>query len=592
MKRNIIIFLAAGFFLTLGCEKLPVGNAFLSKAPGVDVTQDTVFSTLDFAERFLWNAYFYLPYGLDQTETGLGMKMEHELLQDITDLSNSKMGWGGVSGLYYSGTYTAASENGGSSSKYSLGREAPYSGIRKAYLFIENIDRVPGVDATYKKRLKAEARMIIAILYSEIYRHYGGAPWVNHAFDITDDFSKMPRLTAQLTCDSIVALCDRAAVDLPWNIPASEITAWDGRLTKAGAMALKARVLLFNASPLFNSGAPYLDGEASQQKLVWHGSYDANLWKKAADAARDVITQVESTGNYKLYSTGTNYRKDFQNGYLLRGNGEILISTRKIYQAATGYTFYTASWSWGSGCPTQEVVDMFPMANGLPILAGGSGYDPTNPYANRDPRLYETVLTNGDAFRGRAGGAQLFITGLERPSQSGTQAHTGYIVRKFMLDRDNATSLGAIVQWPYLRLPEIYLSYAEADNEYNGGPSAEAYRCVNIVRNRVGLPNLTTGLNQVQFREAILTERVCEFAVEEIRWFDLVRWKMAADFQKRLHGMNIVRSASTPYTYTYTPFELPIRYWQQSWSPKWYLSAYPLSEIQKGYGLVQNPGWE
>ena len=95
MKRIIIISLVTGFFFTLGCEKFPVGNAFLEKAPGVDVTQDTVFSTLDYAERFLWNAYFWLPYGLDQTETGLGMKMEHELLQDITDLSHSKMGWGG-----------------------------------------------------------------------------------------------------------------------------------------------------------------------------------------------------------------------------------------------------------------------------------------------------------------------------------------------------------------------------------------------------------------------------------------------------------------------------------------------------------------
>ena len=185
-----------------------------------------------------------------------------------------------------------------------LGVKPPLHGIRKAYIFIENIDRVPDVDSDLSKQLKAEAKMIIAILYSEIYHHYGGAPWVNHAYDITDDMSSMPRLTAQATCDSIVALCDKAAVDLPWTISSSDMTAWDGRLTKAGAMGLKARVLLFNASPIFNATSPYLDGAASQQKLVWHGGYDANLWKKAADAAHDLITQVEAGTDYKLYRTG------------------------------------------------------------------------------------------------------------------------------------------------------------------------------------------------------------------------------------------------------------------------------------------------
>ena len=589
MRQYILISFIAGIFLTSGCEKFTVGNDFLEKAPGVDVTQDTVFSTLEYAERFLWNAYYWLPYGLDYEENGLGEKMSHELLQDITDLSHSKMGWGGATGSYYSGTYTSSSENGSSSSKYSLGREAPYTGIRKAYIFIENIDQVPDVDPAYRSQLKAEARMIIAVLYSEILRHFGGVPWVNKSFDINDNMSSLPRLTAQATCDSIVALCDKAAVDLPLVL--SNITTWDGRFTKAGAMGLKARILLFNASPLFNDNEPYLDGEASQKNLVWHGNYDVNLWKEAADAAHELIALIESSGSYRLYhAAGNTLRKDFQEGYLKRGNGEILISTRKLFRAATGYTFYTASYSWGAGCPTQEVVDMFPMANGAPILAAGSGYNPLNPYANRDPRLYETVLTNGDAFQGRT--AELWIGGRERTAESGTQAATGYIVRKFMLDHNSSTSIGGIVQWPYLRLPEIYLSYAEADNEFNGGPSAEAYRCVNIVRSRVGLGNLPPGLTQEQFREAILTERVCEFAVEEIRWFDLVRWKRAADFQKQLHGMKTTRSVSTPYTYTYQLFDLPTRYWQINWSPKWYLSAWPLNEMQKQYGLIQNPGWE
>ena len=125
------------------------------------------------------------------------------------------------------------------------------------------------------------------------------------------------------------------------------------------------------------------------------------------------------------------------------------------------------------------------------------------------------------------------------------------------------------------------------------GPSAEAYRCVNIVRNRVGLRDLPAGLNQVQFREAILTERVCEFAVEEIRWFDLVRWKRESDFTKT-SSWNEYQSDPRPLLILILILcsNLPSRYWQKDWSPKWYFSAYPLAEIQKGYGLVQNPGWE
>jgi hypothetical protein len=381
--------------------------------------------------------------------------------------------------------------------------------------------------------------------------------------------------------------------------------AWSGRLTKAGAMGLEARVLLFNASPVFNSATPYLNDathEANTEHLTWHGSYDINRWKLAADAAHALITQVEAGSVYKLHSTGgTAYRKDFQDGYLMRGSEEHLISTRKIYNASTGYTFYTSDYDWGAGCPTKEYADMFPMAaNGLPIdnSLGASGYDPAYPFFNaagvatRDPRLYESILVPTDNYRGRK--ADTYIGGQDRSSQSLLGVHTGFQVRKFMLDRDNNTSLGHPVQWPYLRLPEIYLIYAEADNEFNGGPSAEGYRCVNLVRSRVGLPNLTPGLNQVQFREAVLTERACEFGVEEIRWFDMIRWKREADFTKVLHGLDCFRSASTPYTYTWTPSVVGNRFWAKpgNWSPKWFLSAWPLNEVQKGYGLIQNPGWE
>lgn len=584
MKNKLIVFLGILALGITGCEKFKVGNDFLEKPPSVDVTKDTIFSNLEYANRFLTGAYATLHYGLLYDFSAKGIGMDADILESLTDITHSFRLDGGVNRIYYSGQYSAGTEAGATSSKYSFLHEDSWKGIRMAYIFLENIDRVPDADEQTKKRLKAEARMIIAMHYADMYRHFGGLPWIDHAIGVNED-TNFPRLTTLATLESIVSVIDEAIPDLPWVL--RDVSNDDGRFTQASALGLKARMLLFGASPLFNSDAPYLDGEASQQKMTWHGGYDQNLWKQAADAAEDLIKKVESQGGYALVKTGKP-RQDFQNAYYQRGNGEILISTRVRYRNEGDYDYLGMQVTriHGIGCPTQEYVDMFGMANGLPISDPNSGYDVGDPFANRDPRLYETVLTNGDVFQGRT--AQLWVGGIERQSIGQMMAATGYDMRKFLLDFNSATSFGSVVQFPYLRLAEIYLTYAEASNQLNNGPTQEAYRCINMVRNRVGLPDLTPNLNKQQFHEAVLNERACEFGYEEVRWFDLIRWKKADDFTKTLHGMNIFRAGDE---FTYQLFELPGRAWQRSWSPKWYLSAFPPTEVNKGYGLVQNPGW-
>jgi len=158
------------------------------------------------------------------------------------------------------------------------------------------------------------------------------------------------------------------------------------------------------------------------------------------------------------------------------------------------------------------------------------------------------------------------------------------------LERNASTSYNSIVHWPYLRLGEIYLNYAEALNEINGGPNAEAYEYANKLRERVQVGELQPGMTQEEFREAILKERATEFAFEEVRWFDLVRWRRDDIFQSVNHGVNTYLEDDE--TFTYEVFELPQIYWQNNWDPKWYLCAFPPNEINKGYGLVQNPGWD
>jgi hypothetical protein len=166
----------------------------------------------------------------------------------------------------------------------------------------------------------------------------------------------------------------------------------------------------------------------------------------------------------------------------------------------------------------------------------------------------------------------------------------GLTARKFLLDRQGEWS-GRVIQWPLLRLAEVYLSYAEALNECNR--TGEAYSYINAVRNRVGLGDLKTGLGKKEFREAVLRERACEFGFEEVRFYDLIRWKRETDFTKHLHGLYFYKHKKTG-EYLFEFPQLKERAWQKAggFSPKWYLSAFPPKEVNKGYGLVQNPGWE
>ena len=226
-----------------------------------------------------------------------------------------------------------------------------------------------------------------------------------------------------------------------------------------------------------------------------------------------------------------------------------------------------------------------------------------NPFKNRDPRLYENFILDGDKYNGR--NADMVD---ENPKDKVNypkgkdwaqgRMHklslaTGLACRKWGLDR-NTDAYNRPVQWPIMRLAEVYLNYAEALNEYNDGPTAEAYQYINAVRARVGMPALRVGMSKEEFRKAVLHERAVEFAYEEVRFFDLIRWKMYDVFEKPLHGLHVYKNKKTK-AYVLKPFALTKYYrawWKTGWEPRMCLSAFPSKEVNKGYGLVQNPGWE
>lgn len=583
MKNLIyLISMASCMVLSIACSDLQFGNDFLEKPAGSDVTIDTIFSQKKYAERALARAYQGLPYGVPYSWDPAQDKLGIDLLESVTDLCQSYLGWGcGAERQYYNGQYDAAHADM-YDVMYAYTNERSWRAIRDAYIFIENVGRVPDMTEAEKTIRTAEAKMVIAVHYTQMMRHYGGLPWVEKAFYPGEDYNRS-RLTIEETVNNIVGLCDQAATVLPLTVSAAD----DGRFTKAAALGLKVRILLFAASPLFNDSAPYLEGEASAAKMTWYGNKDMARWQRVIDACEE-FNRVNG-GVYQILKRG-DYRKDFQDAWYKRGNGEVLISTRVAYTCPDiwdGDFYFMQSSGWyGCSCPTLNYMDMFGMEDGTPFNLDWNNLPAgVDPFARRDPRLYETLVINGDRWQGRT--AETFIGGREQKTENDTRCRTGSVMRKFLLEHDDATLAGSVIHWPYLRLAEIYLSYAEALNEMDR--TNEAYEWVEKVRSRVGLLPMARNLSKEQFREMILRERAVEFGYEEIRWFDLVRWKRMGDFIKPLYGVKIWKQADG--TLTYEKWEIPARNWRTHWSPKWYLSAFPSAEVNKGYGLVQNPGW-
>lgn len=639
---------AAALFAASSCSDLKFGNAFLEKAPGADMTLEQIFSSKLYAERELIGAYASLRTCLTvhsnngnyEFQNG-GNKIGWDNLDTMTDLMQSHCSWGGVIKTYYAGTYNAEAENEGYGKfGFHPDQEGAWTGIRRAWIFINNVDRVPDMTDEEKKVRKGEARMIIALQMHEMLRHFGGVPilddYATPENEMTADYS---RRTVRQCVDFIVALCDQAAKELPWTVADAD----NGRMTAAGALALKARVLQLAARPLFNASTPYLQAQeptaankASVKEdpglMTWLGSYTQENWQAVADACEDFFKKNTENGDaYRMVMPQTNdaegYRQAFSTCYADRESPEIIIHTGRAIPtySNTYHRFYfgltdqgQAGRGYGGGCVTLNFVDMFTAADGTPSdyrkWLSDHGHDGTvynNPFTGKDPRLYETVLIAGDRYRTRC--AETWIDGLEHGSSANPKCATGFIIRKFLWDY-NDEFLNKATNSAYIRLPELYLMYAEALNEL--GRSEEALSWLNKTRTRVGLPEMTlpnaAKLHSGQalpdypecslqgdkyLREEILDERAREFCFEEVRWFDIAFWKREDLMRKLLYGIQIIRKSGSfeegNLVLTYSdPSKMDQgRIWQDKFSPKWFLSAFPSDEINKGYGLVQNPGW-
>ncbi|MFI3286718.1 MAG: RagB/SusD family nutrient uptake outer membrane protein [Rikenellaceae bacterium] len=604
MKKIILLLSGITALIFSSCAEIRFGDDAFSEAPDQEgASIEEMFSSTYNADRVLAAAYTYLPYGIP---TAADNKLGSNVLESITDLMMSwKAGQtDGPSNLYYNGALSGSLNSTISGSEaYTFADEDSYYAIRYGWLYVENAHLIPDIDDTRRRERIAEAKMIIALSYAEMLRYVGGVPLIDRAIE-TSDKMEFPRATFAETVDFIVDLLDEAAADLPWR--QSDLSVDGARMTKAAAMGLKLRVLLFAASPTFNSATPW---HTEANAYTRYETYDDAHWEAAYNAGKAFFTALAANGHYSLVQASSDnhdaYRAAFRSAYLETGSTESLISIRK--SISTSYHSQLAPNVIFSG-PTLSYVNMFDWADGTPFNAAefdwNVDWDSEEPYsipffvpvegqipgtATRDPRLYETVASPGAlCYSGVVASVHSNATDFQ-----GFAAHTGFYIMKFNLE--NSSDRNTPPHWPYLRLAEIYLSYAEAINEHEGTPT-NAYAYVDAVRERVGLgavPN--RNMSQEEFRQYILVERAKEFGLEEVRWFDMVRWGLKEDFTKPLLKLTSVGldSTTSPTKFSFAVSEIPTtRYWATSWDTKWYLAPIPQDEVNLGYGMTQNPGWQ
>lgn len=473
-----------------------------------------------------------------------------------------------------------------------------YRGIRKVNQFLVStgkinldpwkLDPSPSAQAVYQTNLAAikrwnyEARFLRAYFYFELVKRYGGVPLLNTALALDEDFSKVKRNTLSECIQFITAECDSAALQLPLNASTLPYTAANdlGRVTKLTALSLKSRVLLYAASDLFNT--PTWAGGYANPELISLPSGDRTArWKAASDAAKAVIdaSALPTLGAYKsLFNT-------FNNGEIIFTRSNAASNQFEKNNSPIGFNL-----GLSGNTPSQDLVDAYEVKVNATTAVKFDWNDPAmaaNPYANRDPRLGFSIVTNNTSFGTPARNVQLWTGGLDaKPIINASK--TGYYLRKYQIESLNLINNNTGVHsWIIFRYPEIYLNYAEALNEWSPG-NTDIKKYVDLVRSRTGvaMPPLPAGLSQSEMRERIRNEKRVEFAFEDHRFWDVRRWMQGpAYFGKPLMGVDIIRNTDGSFKYT------PVKVEDRAFSPKMYLYPIPQGELNIGKGLIQNPLW-
>ena len=479
----------------------------------------------------------------------------------------------------------------------------PYGLIRRVNILLNGIDVVPFnttyIDALGNARplnvsMKAEARFLRAYFYFELMKRYGGIPIIgDKVYDLNENI-ELPRSTFEQTVKYIVSELDAIKDDLR-SLPLPDAAANAHVVTTQAAQALKIRVLLYAASPLFNE-KPVESGN----ELVGYATYDRERWKTAADAARSFMNAYGTDGG--PLGLDPNFKDVFTNWYDNTIHKEMIFfrendSNTSIETANGPLGLSGAKQGNGRTNPTQNLVDAFLMKDGYFINEEGSAYeyDPQHPYDNRDPRLEYTIIHNGTNWLNNT--MQTWQGGANNPLGS-SYSLTSYYMRKFMGNFESGSEYQATLHnWVMFRYAEILLNFAEAENEYLSSPSQDVYDAIIALRKRAGIEagndnlyGLRDDMSQADMRKVIQNERRIELAFEEHRYWDVRRWKIAKEvLGGPSHGMEITRRVLDDggESFSYRRIEVL----NHVWDDRLYWWPVPQSEMSKSGALIQNPGY-
>lgn len=554
--------------IAIFCLLLPLTSCsdFLERAPGDNLTREELFSKIETAERYLDNAYVYLPDFQTVTEDLTGRYK----LGCATD----EVGFQQASG--YPSSPFDINYGSWNATRMPMKRNWPdyYGCIRRCNMFLENFDLIPedmstGGASNRKKRLLGEAYGLRGYFYFLLFKQWGGVPLITSVLDPgnVSALEGITRATAEETLRQVLEDLDHAIEHLPAKHDDSNF----GRFTSLVATIVKSQVKLYWASPLWNP-----DNERSR-------------WEDAADACGEALRIAEKNGHV----LSLNYSNLFNKAGI---EPEVIWTKNAEHMECYWWDFYAMPLGYNAfnvDAPLQEMVDDFEMkATGkVPVLGYNSdntqiidptsGYDPQHPWDGRDERFYSCILYNGAQLQGRA--IDISETGKDNIN-IGSITRTNYFTNKYL---DQNHNLVTNVSWTYrrfaiMRTAELYLNYAESLNEVEGA-TGKVYELVNTIRRRAHQPELEKGLSMEEMRQKIRHERRIELCFENHRFWDVRRWKIAEIVDnKAVHRVTVDAQGNISY---------PVFQNRVFDAKKHYLFPIPQEEIDKNRALVQNPGW-
>ena len=614
-KRHLIIALSVFGTVFTSCN-----DSFVNTKPLDQLSESVVWSDPSLADAFVTELYGGLGNG----------GFDEQMLASLTDEASFTHPGRNIT------TITESRSNPESPGwiNGTLSWQNMYTRIRAANLALENLQKATTFPAATVNRLNGEAKFMRAYFYHQLVRYYGGVPIINKSFSLSDTEFLSKRNTMKECIEFIVKDCDEASAHL------NGLSMAAGRASRAAALALKSRILLYAASDMYDaatakSKSTAMAAYSNPEFVAYVDGSRADRWTKARDAAKAVL-DLPGLGN-KLNLNEPASKEDgttnYNNNSLARNGGEReLIFARYfinakaenggrigLFNGPNGYN------NWAGNAPIQNFVDDYEMMDGSKFSWSNTEHA-SAPYQNRDPRFYATLMYDGSSWKPRSPSAaskdpfnQIQTGQYEISSGAGKVAYFGLDTRKSSIEDWNGSYTGyyfrkftdpnpAIVDqntwqqipWPFFRYTEAVLNYVEACIEL--GQDAEARAWLNKVRFRSGMPAITESGDAL--RQRYRNERRVEMAFEEQRYHDARRWMIAGStLGRKVQIINVIgtlkpgktvtlyRYDPSSYDYQYKVVEMDPGKENRAWLDKMYFLPIHRDEMNRNKSLVQNPGY-